>query len=74
MILLESKKKIAVVGAGPAGLEAATVAAKRGQVVLFEEKVKWQFNMAKVILVKKNMPKLFAITIACSKNMVLRSI
>jgi len=45
-------KKIAVVGAGPAGLEAATVAAKRGhQVVLFEEKheIGGQFNMAKVI-------------------------
>ena len=45
-------KKIAVVGAGPAGLEAATVAAKRGhKVVLFEEKheIGGQFNMAKVI-------------------------
>ncbi|MCH1418588.1 MAG: NADPH-dependent 2,4-dienoyl-CoA reductase [Flavobacteriaceae bacterium] len=45
-------KKIAVVGAGPAGLEAATVAAKRGhQVVLFEEKheIGGQFNMAKAI-------------------------
>ena len=45
-------KKIAVVGAGPAGLEAATVAAKRGhQVVLFEEKneLGGQFNMAKAI-------------------------
>ena len=45
-------KKIAVVGAGPAGLEAATVAAKRGhQVVLFEEKheLGGQFNMAKII-------------------------
>ncbi len=45
-------KKIAVVGAGPAGLEVATVAAKRGhQVVLFEEKheIGGQFNMAKVI-------------------------
>ncbi len=48
----ENKKKIAVIGAGPAGLEAATVAAKRGHsVVLFEEKDKigGQFNMAKVI-------------------------
>jgi len=47
-----NKKKIAVVGAGPAGLEAATVAAKRGHsVVLFEEKheIGGQFNMAKVI-------------------------
>jgi 2,4-dienoyl-CoA reductase (NADPH2) len=45
-------KKIAIVGAGPAGLEAATVAAKRGhKVVLFEEKheIGGQFNMAKVI-------------------------
>ena len=45
-------KKIAVIGAGPAGLEAATVAAKRGhQVALFEEKheIGGQFNMAKVI-------------------------
>ena len=48
----DTPKKIAVVGAGPAGLEAATVAAKRGhQVVLFEEKheIGGQFNMAKVI-------------------------
>ena len=48
----DAPKKIAVVGAGPAGLEAATVAAKRGhQVVLFEEKheIGGQFNMAKVI-------------------------
>lgn len=48
----QKKKKIAVVGAGPAGLEAATVAAKRGHtVVLFEEKheIGGQFNMAKVI-------------------------
>ena len=48
----QHKKKIAVVGAGPAGLEAATVAAKRGHsVVLYEEKheIGGQFNMAKVI-------------------------
>ncbi len=48
----KQKKKIAVVGAGPAGLEAATVAAKRGHaVVLFEEKheIGGQFNMAKII-------------------------
>lgn len=45
-------KSIAVIGAGPAGLEAATVAAKRGhQVVLYEEKeaIGGQFNMAKII-------------------------
>tara|TARA_B100000767_G_C19778381_1_gene544316 strand:- start:10812 stop:12851 length:2040 start_codon:yes stop_codon:yes gene_type:complete len=48
----KNKKKIAVVGAGPAGLEVATVAAKRGHsVVLFEEKneIGGQFNMAKII-------------------------
>ncbi len=45
-------KKIAVVGAGPAGLAAATVAAERGhQVTLFEAdgKVGGQFNIAKQI-------------------------
>ena len=45
-------KKIAVVGAGPAGLEAAMVAAKRGhEVDLFEaeKEIGGQFNMAKVI-------------------------
>jgi len=48
----KNKKRIAVIGAGPAGLEAATVSAKRGHhVVLFEEKheIGGQFNMAKVI-------------------------
>ena len=43
---------VIIVGAGPAGLEAATVAAKRGHsVVLFEEKheIGGQFNMAKQI-------------------------
>ncbi|MBB5210798.1 NADPH-dependent 2,4-dienoyl-CoA reductase [Microbulbifer hydrolyticus] len=47
-----SAKKIAVVGAGPAGLAAATVAAERGhQVTLFEadDKVGGQFNIAKQI-------------------------
>lgn len=45
-------KKIAVVGAGPAGLAAATIAAERGhQVDLFEaeKEIGGQFNMAKVI-------------------------
>jgi 2,4-dienoyl-CoA reductase (NADPH2) len=48
----ENKKKIAVVGAGPAGLEAATKLAERGhEVHLFESKAEigGQFNMAKVI-------------------------
>jgi 2,4-dienoyl-CoA reductase (NADPH2) len=48
----KNKKKIAVVGAGPAGLEAATTSAKRGhEVHLFEAEAQigGQFNMAKVI-------------------------
>lgn len=47
-----SSKKIAVVGAGPAGLSVATVAAQRGhQVTLFEaqKEVGGQFNIAKLI-------------------------
>ena len=45
-------KKIAVVGAGPAGLAAATVAAERGHAVtLFDagEQIGGQFNVAKLI-------------------------
>ena len=48
----EKKKKIGVVGAGPAGLAAATIAAERGHdVVLYEasSEIGGQFNMAKVI-------------------------
>lgn len=48
----QRKKKIAVVGAGPAGLAAATVAAERGHAVtLFEadDKIGGQFNIAKQI-------------------------
>ncbi|MCF8258254.1 MAG: NADPH-dependent 2,4-dienoyl-CoA reductase [Flavobacteriales bacterium] len=47
-----SKKKIAVVGAGPAGLAASTVAAQRGhQVTLFDasDEIGGQFNIAKQI-------------------------
>ncbi len=48
----ETKKKIAVVGAGPAGLSAAVTAAKRGhEVHLFEAgaEIGGQFNLAKRI-------------------------
>ena len=48
----ERKKKIAVVGAGPAGLASATIAAERGhEVDLFEAspEIGGQFNMAKRI-------------------------
>lgn len=48
----EQKKKVAVVGAGPAGLASATVLGERGHTVdLFEaeDKIGGQFNMAKVI-------------------------
>lgn len=48
----ETKKKIAVVGAGPAGLAAATTAARRGhEVHLFEAgpEIGGQFNLAKRI-------------------------
>lgn len=47
-----TKKKIAVIGAGPAGLAAASVAAERGhEVTLYEasDKLGGQFNMATVI-------------------------
>ncbi|GAA5444375.1 2,4-dienoyl-CoA reductase [Microbulbifer sp. NBRC 101763] len=48
----ENVKKVAVIGAGPAGLAASTVAAERGhQVTLFEgsDRVGGQFNIAKQI-------------------------
>ncbi|GGW44437.1 NADPH-dependent 2,4-dienoyl-CoA reductase [Arenibacter certesii] len=48
----EKKKNIAVVGAGPAGLAAATIAAQRGHhVTLFDadKEIGGQFNMAKQI-------------------------
>ena len=48
----ENKKKIAVIGAGPAGLVAATISAQRGHLVtLFDadEEIGGQFNLAKQI-------------------------
>ncbi|MFT0212628.1 NADPH-dependent 2,4-dienoyl-CoA reductase [Pseudomonas sp. F1_0610] len=51
-IATEKPKKIAVVGAGPAGLAAATVAAQRGhKVSLFDaaNEIGGQFNVAKLI-------------------------
>ena len=48
----ENKKKIAVIGSGPAGLAASTIAAQRGHVVtLFDadKEIGGQFNMAKQI-------------------------
>lgn len=48
----DNKKKIAVIGAGPAGLAASTIAAQRGHLVtLFDadKEIGGQFNMAKQI-------------------------
>ncbi|MDQ9557691.1 FAD-dependent oxidoreductase, partial [Serratia marcescens] len=50
--MAEKPKKLAVIGAGPAGLAFATTAASRGhQVTLFDaaEQIGGQFNIAKQI-------------------------
>jgi len=65
----EQKKRIGVVGAGPAGLAAATIAAERGhEVVLYEAhgEIGGQFNMAKVIPGKEE----YAHTIRYYKTMI----
>ena len=65
----KKKKRIAVVGAGPAGLEAAKVCAERGhEVFLFEaeKEIGGQFNMAKVIPGKEE----YAQTIRYYKTML----
>ena len=52
IVATDNSKKIAVVGAGPAGLSAATTAASRGhQVTLFDaaDEIGGQFNIAKQI-------------------------
>ncbi len=67
-----SAKTIAVVGAGPAGLAFATVAARRGhQVTLFEQagEIGGQFNMAKKIPGKEE----FAESLAYYRGEVKRS-
>ncbi|RCS27728.1 NADPH-dependent 2,4-dienoyl-CoA reductase [Polaribacter sp. WD7] len=48
----QNKKKVAVIGAGPAGLAASTIAAQRGHIVtLFDaaSEIGGQFNMAKQV-------------------------
>ncbi len=65
----DTAKKIAVVGAGPAGLAAATIAAERGHKVhIYEasDRLGGQFNMAKVIPGKED----YAETIRYYKNML----
>ena len=50
--LTQNKKKVAVIGAGPAGLAASTIAAQRGHLVtLFDaaSEIGGQFNMAKQV-------------------------
>lgn len=80
-VAAHEKKKIAVVGGGPAGLSFATTAAQRGhEVTLFDKdnKVGGQFNMAKLVPGKEefyetiryftNMLKLHNVTLELGKQ------
>ncbi len=67
----ENKKRIAVVGGGPAGLEAAYISAKRGHTVTLYEaegQLGGQFNMAKIIPGKEE----YAHTIRYYKTMLAK--
>jgi 2,4-dienoyl-CoA reductase (NADPH2) len=63
----ENKKKIAVIGAGPAGLAVSTIAAQRGHnVTLFDadKEIGGQFNMAKKFQEKRSFMKRYDILIS----------
>ena len=69
-------KTVAVVGAGPAGLAYATVAAMRGhEVTLFEKssEIGGQFNLAKTIPERRSFTKPFVISTSNWRNLRLQS-
>lgn len=69
----EQIRKIAVVGAGPAGLAAAVTAASRGHTVTLydkDDKVGGQFNIARQVPVKKSLTKL-CVTSAVSWSCIM---